>query len=649
MSGKNEYDVFSSHSSLDHSQVDPILKFLQSKGLKVWFDDKEISDYEEITKSIESGLAKSKVLLAYYSRNYPQSRPCQYQLTSALIAAHQLGNYPSRVLVINPETSYDHIHPVELRDQSQPNCYLVSGELDQLAKIIADHVRKTKTVFGEIVNRQQVRWYGKTGIGSRRFVGRMPEMWKIHSALHASSFYFISKTHVPAIAQLVGMGGIGKSLFAEEYALWFAAAFPGGIFWLNAFGNEDVGSAMNPEEREAERIRQLLDIAVQYGIVTANKKPDEIIAEFYKLIAQRNLPFLWIVDDIPAGMIRGDLEKWLAPNGSQGRTLITTRTSSYNFLGTSIVLDPLEPEEALELLLKWRKPDSPEEDDAAKKITTILGCHPLALEVAGSLLEQSISGSPFVDLEHGLEDKTKDALEVGKELEGVLPTSHEVSIAKTFLISIGQMDEVGKDLLRLSSVLATEPIHGSLVSRVFIEVNSLSKESGEQLAETAISFATKHSLAKRVGNIPAKISVHTLISRTMRLCDSNPDRTKRIRAAAVNAHIKALHTIRDGGIHRELAPIIPHARELISSAENLQDAFLIAHVAKFDLLQGSYRSAETLYRKELEIHQRLQGEEYPATLISMDNLAQSLGEQGNFAEAHRASGTCFECASESPG
>ena len=633
MSGKEEYDIFFSHSSLDHPQVKPILKFLQSKGLKVWFDDKEILDYEEITKSIESGLAKSKVLLAYYSHNYPQSRPCQYELTSALIAAHQLGNHPSRVLVINPETSYDHIHPVELRDQSQPNRYLVSGELDQLAKIITDHVRKTRKVFGEIVNRQQVRWYGKTGIGSRRFVGRMSEMWKIHSALHASSFYFISKSHVPAIAQLVGMGGIGKSLFAEEYALWFAAAFPGGIFWLNAFGNDDIGSVMTPEEREAERIRQLLDIAVRYGIVTESKKPDEITAEFYTQIVQRNLPFLWIVDDIPAGMIREDLEKWLSPNGSQGRTLITTRTSSYSFLGTSIVLDPLEPEESMELLYKWRKPDSPDEEDAAKKIATTLGDHPLALEVVGALLEQSISGSPFIDLERSLADRTRDALEVGKELAGILPTDHEVSIAKTFLMSIDYVGDEGKDLLRLASVLATEPIFGSLVSKVFADVDSLAEKTAKQRAENAFFLVTQQSLAKRVGNIPAKLLVHPLISRTIRLTDAMPDRTKQLRDAAIKVHTKALYKIRDGQIHRELAPILPHARELIATAEDLQCADLVASVAKFDLLQGSFGSAEKLYRKELEIRIKFQGNEHPATLVSIDNLAHSLSAQGNYAEA----------------
>jgi tetratricopeptide (TPR) repeat protein len=633
MPDENEYDIFFSHSSLDHPPVKQIVEFLKSKGLKVWYDDKEISDYDEITKSIEVGLANSKILLAYYSPNYLQSRPCQYELTSALIAAHQLGNQPNRILVINPETTYDHIHPIELRDQSQPNRYLVSKELGPLADIITKRVHRIDKVFGEIISRQKIRWYGKTGIGSRRFVGRVTTMWKIHSALHASSFYFISKSHTPAVAQIIGMGGIGKSLIAEEYALWFAAAFPGGIFWLNAFGNDDVKSAMKPEEREAERIRQFVNITIQYGIVPENKKPDELIAEFHKKIAQLDLPFLWVVDDVPSGMTRDELEKWLAPTGTQGRTLITTRTPSYNFLGTSIDLNPLDPDDALELLSMWIKPHDGEERTAAKRIATILGYHPLALDVTGSQLERSISATPFIDFERELEDQTRDALELGKELIGLLPTGHEVSIARTFLISINQLDEEGKDFLRLASVLATAPIHGTLVFKVFAEVDSLTEDTGRQRAEKAISLATKQSLTNREGNVPATWVVHPLISRTMRFTDSKQDRSKQLREAAVKVHINTLFRVRDGRIHRELNSVLPHARELVTTAEDIQTCNLMDLVAKFDDLQGSYRSAEALYRHEVKIRQRLEGEKHPNTLAAMKNLAGMLSDQGDLTGA----------------
>ncbi len=82
-------------------------------------------------------------------------------------------------------------------------------------------------------------WYGMAPVGSTRFVGRLKEMWEVHSLLAASDVTQITGATVN-IGQLRGMGGVGKSLLAEEYALHFGAAYPGGVFWLRAYGNDDA-------------------------------------------------------------------------------------------------------------------------------------------------------------------------------------------------------------------------------------------------------------------------------------------------------------------------------------------------------------------------------------------------------------------------
>jgi hypothetical protein len=40
------------------------------------------------------------------------------------------------------------------------------------------------------------------------------------------------------------MGGVGKTLLAEEYALRFAAAYPSGIFWLSAVASESLSTQL---------------------------------------------------------------------------------------------------------------------------------------------------------------------------------------------------------------------------------------------------------------------------------------------------------------------------------------------------------------------------------------------------------------------
>ena len=111
-----EYDIFLSHAWKDGAFPQHIADALTAAGLRVWFDAAEIDDFASITRAVTEGLAKSKALLAYYSATYPLRRACQWELTAAFLAAQTEGDPRRRVLVINPESGADHIHPIELRD-----------------------------------------------------------------------------------------------------------------------------------------------------------------------------------------------------------------------------------------------------------------------------------------------------------------------------------------------------------------------------------------------------------------------------------------------------------------------------------------------------------------------------------------------------
>jgi hypothetical protein len=87
-----EYDVFLSHAWADGDRPREIAQALEAAGLRVWFDAKEIADFEGITRVVQQGLAKSKALLAYYSKAYPTRRACQWELTAAFLAAQQEGD-----------------------------------------------------------------------------------------------------------------------------------------------------------------------------------------------------------------------------------------------------------------------------------------------------------------------------------------------------------------------------------------------------------------------------------------------------------------------------------------------------------------------------------------------------------------------------
>jgi len=123
-------------------------------------------------------------------------------------------------------------------------------EIRGIVESVKAHVDGITGVFGDIGALRPVEWYGRRwGAGSNRFVGRLPHLWKIHSGLHKSEYPITAGTSAShaSVVRVYGMGGIGKSLLAEEYALRYGAAFPGGVFWLSAFGNDDVNASISVE------------------------------------------------------------------------------------------------------------------------------------------------------------------------------------------------------------------------------------------------------------------------------------------------------------------------------------------------------------------------------------------------------------------
>jgi hypothetical protein len=316
-------------------------------------------------------------LLALYSTTYPTRRACQWELTAAFLAAQQEGDPRRRVLVVNPESGAGHIHPIQLRDAKFATAP-ASGDqaaLKALAETVRKHVASLDGPFATTDPLKIPSWYGAAPERYPRFVGRFAEMWQVHSALHETEVTLITGAAGKDVAQVTGLGGIGKTLLAREYALRFGAAYPGGIFWLRAYGNDDAQAGMGLEQREEERERQvegfaeaLLGVARIRSLISSiapqtlsrgrsgpsdagSARPRVIRDALAREIERRALRYLSVVDDLPSGLNAEDFRRWCAPH-SLGRTLITTRSRTYDNLGTGklLNLDVLPEDDALALL-----------------------------------------------------------------------------------------------------------------------------------------------------------------------------------------------------------------------------------------------------------------------------------------------------------
>lgn len=620
------YDVFISYRHADAALVQPLAAELRSTcGLRVWIDAARIEDFATITGRIATGLARSKAVVAWYSARYSESRACQWELTSAFIAAQHEGDPRRRVLLVNPEFDNRHIHPVELRDE----LYLVPAASNggcaygELASKIAAHVGKLSGLLGDIPWLSAPQWYPQPRFGSEQFVGRLGEMWQIHSALWASGMPVITNRVGPALAQLVGLGGNGKSLLVEEYGLRFGAAYPGGVYWLDALGLEPKAGELLADERK----RQLRTLAELLQQSVRNRSLPEVEGMLRAYFERQGKPFLWVVDDVPQGMAVSDLRQWVAPH-PLGRTVLTTRSREYSNLGTTVEIRSLDPGAAFDLLTQQRHADSDQARLDATAITSELGCHALALAVASARVAACTFGEFLADLRN----PAAEALQLAEQFADELPNGHERSVVDTLLKSIRQLDEPARELLRVAAVMGRAPIPRRAIETALVELGAARGAPIDRgRAQLAVRNALSHSLADPAGQ--DSIRIHDLVRQVML---SGMDRE--MRHACQRAAIAAIEetwppwdTVVQ---HPAVRPWVDHARALVGAAvDKPAEARLMSRIGRFDAERGDRLSALRLLEDALQAHRALFGENAPQTLRAATDLAAVEIEHGNTSSA----------------
>ena len=317
-------------------------------------------------------------------------RACQWELTTAFLAAQRAGVDPrNRVLVVNPEQGVDHVQPVELRDARYAVAVSPGDGAGHraLAERVAKHVRGLETVLGDLGVSAGPSWWGQQPVGAARFVGRVRDMWKVHSALVAGDVGLITGACGDPAVKVVGLGGIGKSLLAREYALRFGAAYPGGVFWLRAHGHDDAGETLAGEAGSADRDTQLVDFARDSWVSTLlgllRRRCRTCLHVSWTSGTRRScgssMTYRVALLMTPKGWVPG----WRRPSWPH---IAHHCSGAYGAIGIQIDLGVLTPEEGFELLARHRVPDGLDEEEQARGLVEDLGRHALALDVVGAAL-----------------------------------------------------------------------------------------------------------------------------------------------------------------------------------------------------------------------------------------------------------------------
>lgn len=587
--------------------------------------------------SVECGVANAKALVAYYSSAYPASRMCQFELAAAFLAAERDGDPRSRVLVVNPEDGPGHIEPIELRDALYQSAVSDDG-LRNVARLLAAHLDTLIGTLGDLRPLKRAEWYGPAPLGSTRFVGRSRSMWQVHSALHAADYAPLTGTTGAGIALIRGFAGIGKTLLAEEYALRFGAAYPGGVFWLRAHGFDTARqgrSVLGSDRGRDEQMRSLVE-SISGESVGPDLTSDQVQGLLRSRITERGQPCLWVVDDLPSGLSADALRRWLAPS-PLARTLLTSRSDEYSAL--AIVVEPglLSEEEGYELLTARRTPGSTEEEEAALATVQELGRHALAIDVAGSALARSVMWPSFKAFQDALLEPSEDALELAAEFVDELPGGHEPSIATTLLGSIDSLDAAGQDFMLVASMLSTAPIPLQFAERVISSISELDDAAARKQLAHALVQADSQSLTDPVADGPPARVVHSLISRAVRFRARRSARWESVRAAVIRTLLSEVVARTDTQSRGELATWVAHARVLADDPATPQEVSLLEWVGGQEFEGGDLAAACFHQEVVVEARTRLLGPEHLDTLAARHSLAVTLRAQADLprARAHQ--------------
>ncbi|MEG3958878.1 tetratricopeptide repeat protein [Microcoleus sp. herbarium2] len=267
------------------------------------------------------------------------------------------------------------------------------------------------------------------GSGAVEFVGRTEQLSELHQLLE--------KNNQVVIAAIAGMGGVGKTELAIQYAQGHAETYKGGICWLSP-KRGDIGV-------------QIVEFAIAHF-------PNFTLPNGLTLAGQ--VQFCWqrwaegqvliVIDDV------ADYRqiKSYIPSESRFKVLITTRER----LGKPLArldLDVLKPKAALALLKSLVERERLKREPwVARNLCKWLGYLPLGLELVGQYLAQDEDLSLAEMLRRLKQKRLRHPA-----LKNPEPTmTAQLGVADAFELSWERLNDAEQRLGCLLSLLAPAPI-----------------------------------------------------------------------------------------------------------------------------------------------------------------------------------------------
>jgi tetratricopeptide (TPR) repeat protein len=289
---------------------------------------------------------------------------------------------------------------------------------------------------------------------------------------------------------LFGLGGVGKSRLATEYAHRYANDYSL-VFWVPA--DEPVGI-----------VTRLSELAERLGIPAGDRSPD-MLASLWERLRVLDTQWLLIYDDADGP----EALSLVWPLGGPGHVIVTSRNRNWGRIATPVKVEPLSRTESVLFIAKRLRREVDAGDAGA--IASELGDLPLALEHSCAFLDATdIPIAEYLELIR--DGDTYQLLGRGAvdDAEQTVATTWDVSLRM-----IRSKEPAAEQLLRLCAFLSP-----SGISKAVIRAHAASlPEPLARMAREPLSF---HRIIEVIGRYSLaevtseQIGMHPLVQAVVR-------------------------------------------------------------------------------------------------------------------------------------
>ncbi|MBD2597236.1 tetratricopeptide repeat protein [Nostoc spongiaeforme FACHB-130] len=442
--------------------------------------------------------------------------------------------------------------------------------------------------------------------GVVEFVGRERELQNLHRLLRDNQQV--------AIAAIAGMGGVGKTELALQYANSHRVTYQGGICWLSAL--QDVGV-------------QLVDFARNKLLLNIPDDLDLAARVQYCLTKWYEGEVLLIIDNVTN--YRDEVRCYLDSVPARFKQLITTRER----LQPPIVrldLDVLTPLAAMQLLKSIiGRERLRREPLIARKLCKWLGYLPLGLELVGRYL----LGDEELSLTEMLQDLENERLKNPALDEAQPEMTAELGVAAAFELSWKRLREKGQILAQhlgcVLSLFALAPIPWELVDGITIN------DEAQNWKQARRDLLQLHLLQfKGEGTY----QLHPLLREFFKDKLEGLEQKEEFKRSFCGVMVEVAKDIpQEPTLQqiKDISPAIPHLAEVANNLieyANDEDSFCpFDGIALFYRGQGLYDKAEPWFEQCREITKERLGEESEYFAASLSNLGSLYFLQGKYSKA----------------